>query len=278
MQDKICCHSCKAAQPPPLAGAEKELVEALLADARTKAVVEQVVAGDKFIAVVAGGRVGLASLLGARPCADDGELVKKVVGRPATAVAHNLTADSAFAVSLGMAALNAAVAPDPAAAAAADLPTDELIARLGQEGRVGLVGNFPFVDSLRARVPEFHLFEKQAVPGAVPPPLWDATLSELTVLAVTATALLTRNMAYFLTRARQAAIIVLGPTTPLSPVLFDRGADYLSGSVVTDPQRVLEGVAAGLPFKLVKRNGGVRFTCWTRADLVPAASPTTGLS
>jgi hypothetical protein len=268
MTEKCCTHGGKRMQPPPLAGVEKELVDALLEHmARPAAVIERVVAGDKFVAVVADGRVGLSSLLGARPSAADDEQTRTAVGRTVGDVARNLAAPSAYAIGLGMAALNAANAPDPSRVAEADLPADALIARLGREGSVGLVGEFPFVASLRARVPELYLFEQNGTPDAVPPSSWDETLSRLTVLAVTATALLTRQMAYFLSRARQSTIIVLGPTTPLSSALFDYGADYLSGSVVTDPERVLEGIRAGLPFKQVKRNGGVRFTCWTRSDL-----------
>lgn len=58
-----------------------------------------------------------------------------------------------------------------------------------------------------------------------------------------------------------------GDEKEMVEALFDRGAAYPGGSVITDPQRVLEGIRAGWPFRFVKRNGSVRFTCWTRADL-----------
>ncbi len=48
-----------------LEGIEEDLVHAMLdAMERPDALVEQVVVGPKFIAVVAGGRMGMASLLG----------------------------------------------------------------------------------------------------------------------------------------------------------------------------------------------------------------------
>ncbi|WP_084435774.1 Rossmann-like domain-containing protein [Desulfomicrobium escambiense] len=271
MSKTVCTHheNVKVKSRPPLQGGELRLAEEMVRSlARPEAVVERVVVGDKFLAVVAGSRVGLSSLLGAR--ADDEGLrqVHTAEGRTVAELARNIMSCSAFCVSLGLAAVNAANAPGPESASAAPGgPADELIVALGQNGKVGLVGEFPFVSSLRERVGEMHLFELRDVPGAVPPQAWDETLAGLDVLAVTGTALLTRRMAYFLSRARQATVLVLGPSTPLSNSLFEFGADYLCGSVVTDPEPVLDGIRAGLPFHQVKKNGGIRFTRWTREDL-----------
>ena len=233
---------------------------------RPDAVVEQVVAGPKFIAVIAGGRMGLSSLLGARPAENESDLTEKVIGETAAQVAEYLMHPSPFAICLGLAALNAANTLDPATIIESDAPAEALIAELGRGATVGLVGQFPFVEALRQKVGALHLFELRNVLGAVPRDMWETVLSRLDVLAVTGTALLTRQMAYYLTHGRQATTVVLGPTTPISQALFQFGADYLCGSVVTDHQRVLEGIRAGLPFKAVKKNGGVRFVRWTREN------------
>ncbi|MDH5468886.1 MAG: DUF364 domain-containing protein, partial [Candidatus Aminicenantes bacterium] len=47
----------------------------------------------------------------------------------------------------------------------------------------------------------------------------------------------------------------LGPSTPLSTVLFDYGFDAISGSMVTDRDRVLNCISQGANFRQVK---GVR--------------------
>jgi hypothetical protein len=49
--------------------------------------------------------------------------------------------------------------------------------------------------------------------------------------------------------------MLLGPTTPLSPVLFDHGVDIISGTKVIDTESVLRCISQGATFQQVK---GVR--------------------
>jgi uncharacterized protein (DUF4213/DUF364 family) len=49
--------------------------------------------------------------------------------------------------------------------------------------------------------------------------------------------------------------LVLGPSTPLSPILFDYGVDILSGSVVENLDAVLQAVSQGANFRQVHQQG-----------------------
>jgi len=49
--------------------------------------------------------------------------------------------------------------------------------------------------------------------------------------------------------------MMLGPSTPLSPVLFDYGLDALSGSIVVDRDQLLTCISQGANFRQVR---GVR--------------------
>ena len=251
----------------PLEGEEKDLVDAILSSIiRPDAVVEQIVFGAKFIAVTAGGRMGLSALLGAKPREHEMDLEHQMVGKSVKEVVGLIRKPFPFSIALGYATLNAGNTPDLKRVEPNSFPADNLIAKLGKNKITGLVGEFPFVDSLRDRVGTFHLFELKPVPGAVPRDQWERVLGELNVFAVTGTALLNRSMAWFLSKAHQARIIILGPTTPFSPALFSHGANYLCGSVVTDTKKVAQGIRSGLPFKKVKRNGGIIFTQWEKTD------------
>ena len=265
MSTDSCSQTLTARPDMPLEGEEKKLAESILSSIiRPDAIVEEIVIGSKFIAVKAGGRMGLSALLGASPREQEKDLEYQMVGKAAKQVAALIREASPFAVSLGFAALNAANTPNPNHVDASNFPADDLIARLGKDKITGLVGEFPFVESLKDRVGTLHLFELRRVPNAVPREQWERVLAELDVFAVTGTALLTRSMAWFLSRAPQAKIVVLGPTTPFCPELFAHGADYLCGSVVTDMVTVAKGIRAGLPFQKVKKNGGIVFTQWEK--------------
>ena len=253
----------------PLEGEEKILADSILSSIiRPDAIVEDIIAGSKFIAVTAGGRMGLSSLLGAIPREHEKTLVQHMIGKPVKEVVGLISKPFPFGVSLGFAALNAGNAPDPNQVEPSNFPADDLIARLGKDKITGLVGEFPFVAALKDRVGTFHLFELRDIPNAVPRDQWETVLAQLDVFAVTGTALLTRSMAWFLSRAPQATIVILGPTTPISPALFNHGTNYLCGSVVSDKEKVGQGIRAGLPFTMVKKNGGIIFTQWDKTNRI----------
>ncbi len=58
-----------------------------------------------------------------------------------------------------------------------------------------------------------------------------------------------------------ATVMLLGPSTPLSPALFDYGVDILSGARVVDEAAVLRTVGQGASFRQVE---GVRLLTFVR--------------
>ena len=217
------CHAQpKALKGMPLTGDEKKLMTHLIETmVRPHARVDAVVLGEKFVGIVAEGHMGLSSLLGAQPREDEEKLARELEGAPLSRAAALVESSSPFSLALGLAALNAGTTPATEEIGDSDLPADELIARLGKNKNVGLVGDFPFTQSLSQRVGQLHLFELNPVPGALPRDQWEKVLPQLDVLALTATTLLSRHMAWYLTRAVKAEVIILGPTTPMAPALFD---------------------------------------------------------
>jgi hypothetical protein len=49
----------------------------------------------------------------------------------------------------------------------------------------------------------------------------------------------------------KAYVVVLGDTTPLSPVLFEYGVDAISGTVVIDSEQALSCVSQGANFRQI---------------------------
>ncbi len=245
----------------PLEGKEAPLINQLLSSIKRPDIpIENIIVGARFIAIQAGGRMGLSSRLGTVPKPHEQDLHQKLTGRPVHEAAYLLNEPSPFAICLGLAALNAGNAPDPDDIIPSPLAADALVAELGKGKSTGLVGEFPFADTLRKKVGTFHLFELKPVSRAVPHDQWEDQLAKLDVLALTGTTLLTRKMAWFLSRAPQAKTVIIGPSTPVSNILFEFGADYLCGSVVSDMEKAGKGIRAGLSFKQVKKKGGILFT------------------
>jgi uncharacterized protein (DUF4213/DUF364 family) len=218
--------------------------------------IEKVVVGPSLTAVLAGERLGLASHLGARPSTDQAGLAEELEGATCARAAKLVLKSSAYEVSLGMACLNAGLLPK---ATAETRPIQEVVAGLAQDGEAALVGQFPFTGWLRENVAKLHLFELQAVEGRLPREQWDQVLSRVKVAAITSTVFLTRHASYYLSMAKNASRIFIGPSTPLSPALFDFGADMLAGSLVTDIGKVLHNASAGGCFSEVFHGGGIQF-------------------
>lgn len=161
-------------------------------------------------------------------------------------------------ISIGMAALNALLPQPPEAelAACEGLNASDLIMRLGREKRVVLVGHFPFVTELRAHVEKLSVLELNPQPGDLPAEKAAEVVPEAEIVAITSMTLINRTLAGLLALcSRDALVMLLGPSTPLSPQLFDYGIHLLSGSVVVDPPQVLHLVSEGGTFRQIHRAG-----------------------
>lgn len=158
--------------------------------------------------------------------------------------------------SIGMAAVNALL--PRRSERWSDENAEEVIANLGFGKRVALIGHFPFVTTLCQRVGELIVLELNPGPGDIPAESAPQVLPEADVVAITGMTLVNHTLEGLLSLCSpRAVVMVLGPSTPLSPVLFDHGVHVLSGSIVTDIQAVLRILSQGGNFRQMHR-GGVR--------------------
>ena len=89
-------------------------------------------------------------------------------------------------------------------------------------------------------------------------------LPQADVVAITSMTLVNQSLENLLKLCNpQAKILLLGPSTPLSPILFEHNIDLLSGSVVTDINPVLDAIKQGANFRQVHR-AGVRLVTMSR--------------
>lgn len=244
---------------PKLNQSEQELIEQLISGLHyPETLIEKVVVGEKFVAVKTSDKLGLTSTLGAKPTSKDTAQIEVLKGEKLKQAAKLLFDDSFFPLSIGLAALNAGFESPPYKTG---IGADEIILEHGREKEVALVGNFPFVGRLRKEVKRLHLLELRDVPEAVPYEQWEEALHKSNVVALTSTALLTRSMAYFLRHTKHALVIVIGPSTPLTSVLFNWGVYVLAGSIIVDQKQVMEGVQMGMCYRELKKKGIEPIVC-----------------
>jgi hypothetical protein len=164
--------------------------------------------------------------------------------------------------SIGMAALNALLPIGESAGG--ELHAAEVIAQHGAGKRVALVGHFPFVDTLRQQVDTLWVLELAPHGDDLPATAAPDIVPQADVLAITGTTLINGTFDGLMALRRpDALVLVLGPSTLLSPVMFDHGIHLLSGSVVQDIDSVLAYVRQGANFHQV-RQAGVRLVTLVR--------------
>ena len=166
----------------------------------------------------------------------------------------NLVFSKSFTeTSIGLAAINALLPP---ISNVVDLPAEEYIARQGLENRVALIGHFPFVPRLREKVKELWVLELEPKEGDLPASAAPEIIPRADILAITATTLINHTLEGLLQlRKPGSKVLLLGPSTPLSPVLFDHGIDVLAGSIVTDPDVILPLIRQAASFSQIRRHG-----------------------
>jgi hypothetical protein len=137
-----------------------------------------------------------------------------------------------------------------------DLNAEEFIARHGAGKRVALIGHFPFVPRLRERVGTLSVLEERPQGDDLPAEAAPDIIPQADILAMTGTTLINSTFEGLMALHRSdALVLLLGPSTPLSTVLFDYGVQVLSGAVVEDIDAVLRAVGEGANFQQLHRLG-----------------------
>jgi hypothetical protein len=119
-----------------------------------------------------------------------------------------------------------------------------------------MVGHFPFVPRLRSRVGELRVLDQQPQAGDLPAEAANDVLPEAQVVVITGMTIVNHTLEGLLKLCSpEAFVIVMGPSTPLSPLLFDFGVSIISGSVVTEIEPVLRTISQAGDFRQVHRAG-----------------------
>jgi uncharacterized protein (DUF4213/DUF364 family) len=110
--------------------------------------------------------------------------------------------------------------------------------------KVAVIGHFRNLERVRA-VCDLSILERFPQPGDFPDPACDWILPEQDYVIMTATTLINKTLPRLLELSRNAFVVLAGPSTPLTPRLFEFGIDMLGGLVVEDEAKVWTVVQEG---------------------------------
>ncbi len=193
----------------------------------------------------------------------------RLLGKDARSLAELALSDSLTERSLGFATINALLEVDETRCV--DLNAEEAILASGQGRRVAIVGHFPFVPRVREVAGACWVLELSPGPDDLPAHMAPAIIPQADVVAITGMTLVNGTFEETVALCRpDAYVLLLGPSTPLSPLLFDYGVDVISGTVVTDIPAVVTAVSQGATFRQVL---GRRLLTMKRARFEPGEAP-----
>lgn len=189
---------------------------------------------------------GLAATLGDAPCchARDIENGGHLHEMKLSDLVNFIYSTHPLEVSVGMAALNSLLRYDEKSIV--ECNAREILLEKSVNKNVAIVGHFPFVGQLREKARNFWVLELNPTPDEVDAREYVNILPQADVIGMTATTLMNGT---FDGLARcfppSALVVMMGPSTPMSPVMFDYGVDILAGSRVTDPSALARYIGQG---------------------------------
>lgn len=180
-----------------------------------------------------------------------------LVDRPIKELSTWIRSWDSYQATVGMAVINStinAASSLPAKAqpismeGSANLAIFEHFLPLIRGQKVAVVGRYPGLSRYEEQV-SMTVIERQPNSQDLPDPASEYILPEVDWVFLTATSIPNKTFPRLVELARNAKLVLMGPTVPWLPELANMGIDYLAGVAVTHPERLRQTVAEG---------GGVR--------------------
>ncbi|MEW6439397.1 MAG: DUF364 domain-containing protein [bacterium] len=212
------------------------VIDDLLAEPTHDAAIRDVRVGAFFTVLSTEHGAGMAATLRDARAPHSQGLIRwagELASHTARELAELLRSQSPMEASLGMAAVHALLGV-PRREAVQQNAVD-LLVRRSEGKRVAVVGHFPFIPKVRAVASHLAVLELDPGEGELPAGAAGETLPGAEVVAMTGTTIVNKTFETLLSYCSpQAFVTVIGPTTPLSEVLFDYGVDLIAGTRVVD--------------------------------------------
>jgi hypothetical protein len=170
--------------------------------------------------------------------------VGKLEEKTAQQLAEWILSDNFLEASVGMAAINSMIAVDEK-----KLVQKNAYAVIAEEGKgknVTIVGHFPFVEQIKSIPRHCWVIEKKPFGDDFPEEAAEDYIPQSDIVAITGTAFINHTIEKLLSLCKKdATVMILGPSTPMFPKLFDLGISFLSGARVDDSVSAINTIIQG---------------------------------
>lgn len=127
--------------------------------------------------------------------------------------------------------------------------------------KVAVIGHFPGIESLAA-ICRLSIIERVPQEGDYPDPASEFLLPAQDYVFLSGTTFINKTLPRLIELSRNAKTILVGPSVPMSPVLFDYGVEAIAGMVVVDEALSWRVIKEGGKMKAFKQSG--RMVCIRR--------------
>jgi uncharacterized protein (DUF4213/DUF364 family) len=169
--------------------------------------------------------------------------------KTALELADYAKSDSLLEASIGMAAINSLIDIDESKCV--EKNAFEIILEKGRGKNVAIVGHFPWIPKLKGKTRNLWVLEQRLREGDLPAQEADQILPQCDVVGITGTSFINHTIEGLLNLCKHAYVVLIGPTSPLSPILFDYGIDAVCGSMIIDSDTLIRSISEGATFKEV---------------------------
>lgn len=177
--------------------------------------------------------------------------IEKYLNKPVKNILDLCFSDNYFETGIGLATLNSLIKVNENKVIKEN--GKNLLIEKGRNKNVAVIGHFPFVEKMGKEFKQFHVFDKKPILNDLPEDKIPELLPEAEVVAITGSTLVNHSFENVMKHiSKNAFVIMLGPSTPNSEILFDYGIDVICGSIVIDKEAATNDLVENKPFRKIK--------------------------
>ncbi|HHX67919.1 MAG: DUF364 domain-containing protein [Miniphocaeibacter sp.] len=111
--------------------------------------------------------------------------------------------------------------------------------------KVSVIGHFPFLEKQIKDICDLYIIERNPRKGDYPDSACEYLLPKSDYIFITSSTIVNKTFPRLLELSKDKKTIMVGPSTPITPILFKYGVSDLSGFIVKNKQGVIDTINSG---------------------------------